>query len=143
MKAIVSSDLCEANAVCVRCCLDVFQLQDDDTLTSLLDEILETGQNRGQGCRVISGRRRELLPKTVRFEFILAAVGSQIRSTEEIHRCIDQIAQTLTDHSTDDSAGKTQQTRSPGFGHLPRGVALTDVDYFVADDTCQFLFIVR
>jgi ferredoxin len=54
MKAIVNSDLCEANAVCVRCCPDVFRLEDDDTLTILLDEIpdtLRSGVERAvRGC---------------------------------------------------------------------------------------------
>ena len=42
MKVIVNSDLCEANAVCVRACPEVFRLQEDDSLTILLDEIPET-----------------------------------------------------------------------------------------------------
>ena len=41
MRAIVNSDLCEANAVCVRSCPEVFRLEEDDTLTILLDEIPE------------------------------------------------------------------------------------------------------
>ncbi len=41
MKVSVNHDLCEANAVCVRCCPEVFRLDEDDTLTILLDEIPE------------------------------------------------------------------------------------------------------
>jgi ferredoxin len=41
MKVIVDWDRCEANAVCVRCCPEVFQLEEDDTLTILLDEVPE------------------------------------------------------------------------------------------------------
>jgi ferredoxin len=42
MKVFVNHDLCEANAVCVRCSSEVFHLEEDDTLTILLDEIPET-----------------------------------------------------------------------------------------------------
>ena len=41
MKVSVNHDLCEANAVCVRCCPEVFRLEEDDSLTILLDEIPE------------------------------------------------------------------------------------------------------
>jgi ferredoxin len=42
MKVIVNYDLCEANAVCVRACPEVFRLEEDDTLTVLLDPVPET-----------------------------------------------------------------------------------------------------
>jgi ferredoxin len=42
MRVIANYDLCEANAVCVRACPEVFRLEEDDTLTILLDEIPET-----------------------------------------------------------------------------------------------------
>jgi ferredoxin len=32
MKVIVDYDLCEANAVCMKVCPEVFELRDDDTL---------------------------------------------------------------------------------------------------------------
>jgi ferredoxin len=32
MKVIVDWDLCEANAVCMKVCPEVFELQEDDTL---------------------------------------------------------------------------------------------------------------
>lgn len=41
MKVIVDYDLCEANAVCMGCCPDVFRVEDDDSLTVLMDEIPE------------------------------------------------------------------------------------------------------
>lgn len=41
MKVIADFDLCEANAVCVRACPEVFRLEEDDTLTILVDEIPE------------------------------------------------------------------------------------------------------
>jgi ferredoxin len=54
MKVVANYDLCEANAVCVRACPEVFRLEEDDTLTILLDEIpetLRTGVERAvRGC---------------------------------------------------------------------------------------------
>ncbi len=39
MKIVVDYDLCEANAVCMKQCPDVFRVEEDDTLTVLLDEV--------------------------------------------------------------------------------------------------------
>ena len=54
MKVTVNYDLCEANAVCVRSCPEVFRLDEDDTLTVLLDQIpdaLRSGVERAvRGC---------------------------------------------------------------------------------------------
>jgi len=54
MKVIVNFDLCEANAVCVRSCPEVFRLQEDDTLNILVDQIpdaLRSGVERAvRGC---------------------------------------------------------------------------------------------
>jgi ferredoxin len=54
MKVVVNSDLCEANAVCVRSCPEAFRLEEDDTLTILLDPIpenLRSGVERAvRGC---------------------------------------------------------------------------------------------
>jgi ferredoxin len=54
MKVIVDRDRCEGNAVCVRCCPDVFRLQDDDKVTILMDSIPENLRTRVQmavnGC---------------------------------------------------------------------------------------------
>ncbi|MBW1882577.1 MAG: ferredoxin [Deltaproteobacteria bacterium] len=41
MKAILDTDLCEANALCMASCPEVFNLEDDDTLTILMQEIPE------------------------------------------------------------------------------------------------------
>ncbi len=38
MKIFVDYDLCEANAVCQRSCPEVFRVEEDDTLTILLEE---------------------------------------------------------------------------------------------------------
>lgn len=39
MKVIVNRDLCEANAVCVRECPEVFRVDEEDTLTLLMEEV--------------------------------------------------------------------------------------------------------
>jgi ferredoxin len=39
MKVVVDYDLCEANAVCMDHCPEVFRVEEDDTLTVLLDEV--------------------------------------------------------------------------------------------------------
>jgi ferredoxin len=41
MKIIVDYDLCEANAVCMDCCPEVFRVEEDDKLTLLMDEVPE------------------------------------------------------------------------------------------------------
>ena len=54
MKVIVDRDRCEGNCVCVRCCPDVFRLQDDDKVAILMDSIPENLRARIQmavnGC---------------------------------------------------------------------------------------------
>jgi ferredoxin len=37
MKVVVDYDLCEANALCMDCCPEVFRVEEDDTLTVLID----------------------------------------------------------------------------------------------------------
>jgi ferredoxin len=46
VKVIVDYDLCEANAVCMDVCPDVFRVEEDDTLTLLMQEIPE--EQRGK-----------------------------------------------------------------------------------------------
>ena len=38
MKVVVDCDLCEANALCMEACPEVFRVEEDDTLTVLMDE---------------------------------------------------------------------------------------------------------
>ena len=59
MKVIANFDLCEANAVCVRCCPEVFRLEEDDTLTILGDEISEA--QRPAVERAVRGCPRQAL----------------------------------------------------------------------------------
>lgn len=39
MKICVDRDLCEANAICMGQVPEVFRVEDDDTLTLLMDEV--------------------------------------------------------------------------------------------------------
>ncbi len=41
MKVVVDYDLCEANALCMEACPKVFRVEEDDTLTVLMDEVPE------------------------------------------------------------------------------------------------------
>ena len=41
MKIIVDYDLCEANALCMDSCPEVFRVEEDDSLTILMTEIPE------------------------------------------------------------------------------------------------------
>ncbi len=38
MKVVVDYDLCEANALCMASCPEVFRVEDDDTLSVLIEE---------------------------------------------------------------------------------------------------------
>ena len=50
MKVIVDHGRCEANAVCVRFCPQVFRLNEDDTLTILVDEVPAELEGRVRGA---------------------------------------------------------------------------------------------
>lgn len=41
VKVIVDHDLCEANALCMDSCPEVFRVEEDDSLTLLMDEVPE------------------------------------------------------------------------------------------------------
>ena len=42
MKIVVDYDLCEANAVCMDVCPECFRVEDDDTLTILVERPAES-----------------------------------------------------------------------------------------------------
>ena len=42
MKIVIDYDLCEANAVCMDVCPEVFRVEEDDTLTVLIEKPPET-----------------------------------------------------------------------------------------------------
>jgi ferredoxin len=39
MKVVVDYDLCEANALCMKAAPEIFRVEDDDTLTVLIDSV--------------------------------------------------------------------------------------------------------
>ena len=39
MKVVVDYDLCEANALCMKAAPEIFRVEDDDTLTVILDVV--------------------------------------------------------------------------------------------------------
>jgi len=39
MKVVVDYDLCEANALCMKSAPEVFRVEEDDTLTVLMEEV--------------------------------------------------------------------------------------------------------
>lgn len=39
MKIHVDHELCEANAICMRHCEEVFRIEEDDTLTLLVEDV--------------------------------------------------------------------------------------------------------
>jgi ferredoxin len=41
VKIIVDRELCESNQICMGCCPEVFHVEEDDTLTLLMEEIPE------------------------------------------------------------------------------------------------------
>lgn len=43
MKVVVDYDLCEANALCMDCCPEVFRVEEDDTLTVLIEDDVPDG----------------------------------------------------------------------------------------------------
>ena len=38
MKVVVDYDLCEANALCMDCAPEIFRVEEDDSLTVLIEE---------------------------------------------------------------------------------------------------------
>ena len=57
MKVVVDYDLCEANALCMEACPEVFRVEEDDTLTVLLDEIPENLRQQVQDAERLCPRQ--------------------------------------------------------------------------------------
>ena len=57
MKVVVDYDLCEANALCMEACPEVFRVEDDDTLTVLLDEAPEDLRSKLQDAERLCPRQ--------------------------------------------------------------------------------------
>jgi len=59
MKVSVDPDVCEANAICVKNCPEVFRLNEDDTLTILVADVPE--EFRAQVERAVERCPRQAL----------------------------------------------------------------------------------
>ena len=57
MKVVVDYDLCEANALCMQACPQVFRVEEDDTLTVLLDEVPEDLRSKLQEAERLCPRQ--------------------------------------------------------------------------------------
>jgi ferredoxin len=57
MKVVVDYDLCEANALCMEACPEVFRVEEDDTLTVLMDEIPEKLRKQVQDAERLCPRQ--------------------------------------------------------------------------------------
>jgi ferredoxin len=57
MKVVVDYDLCEANALCMASCPEVFRVEEDDTLTVLQVEIPETLRKKLQEAERLCPRQ--------------------------------------------------------------------------------------
>ena len=50
MKIVVDYDLCESNAVCMDVCPECFKVEEDDTLTILMESPAENLRGKGEEC---------------------------------------------------------------------------------------------
>lgn len=57
MKVVVDYDLCEANALCMGACPQVFRVEEDDTLTVLMDEVPEELRSKLQEAERLCPRQ--------------------------------------------------------------------------------------
>lgn len=57
MKVVVDYDLCEANALCMGACPEVFRVEEDDTLTVLMDEVPEPLRSKLQEAERLCPRQ--------------------------------------------------------------------------------------
>ena len=57
MKVVVDYDLCEANALCMEACPEVFRVEEDDTLTVLMDEVPDALRKKVQDAERLCPRQ--------------------------------------------------------------------------------------
>ncbi|NQZ98795.1 MAG: ferredoxin [Myxococcales bacterium] len=50
MKIVVDYDLCESNAVCMDVCPECFKVEEDDTLTILMESPAENLRGKVEEC---------------------------------------------------------------------------------------------
>jgi ferredoxin len=57
MKVVVDYDLCEANAVCMKHAPEIFRVEDDDTLTILMEEVPSELQDKAREAERLCPRQ--------------------------------------------------------------------------------------
>jgi len=62
MKVVVDYDLCEANAICMQQAPEIFRVEEDDTLTILLEEVPSELQDKAREAERLCPRQ------AIRFE---------------------------------------------------------------------------
>ena len=58
MKIVVDYDLCEANAVCMDVCPECFRVEDDDTLTILVENPGDVQRFRAEVRKLIRNHKQ-------------------------------------------------------------------------------------
>ena len=57
MKVVVDYDLCEANAICMQQAPEVFRVEEDDTLTVLLEDVPAEFQEKAREAERLCPRQ--------------------------------------------------------------------------------------
>ncbi len=57
MKVVVDYDLCEANAICMQQAPEIFRVEEDDTLTVLLEEVPSELQEKAREAERLCPRQ--------------------------------------------------------------------------------------
>lgn len=63
MKVVVDYDLCEANALCMDAAPEIFRVEEDDTLTLLLEEVPSDLQAKAEEAARLCPRQAITLQK--------------------------------------------------------------------------------
>lgn len=57
MKVVVDYDLCEANAVCMKHAPEIFRVEEDDTLTILMEDVPAELQDKAREAERLCPRQ--------------------------------------------------------------------------------------
>jgi ferredoxin len=57
MKVVVDYDLCEANAICMKHAAEIFRVEEDDTLTVLMEEVPDDLKAKAQEAERLCPRQ--------------------------------------------------------------------------------------
>jgi len=63
MKVVVDYDLCEANALCMDAAPEIFRVEEDDTLTVLMEDVSPDLQAKAQEAARLCPRQAITLQK--------------------------------------------------------------------------------